>query len=300
MVLAATASSSNAGQVSQRAPSALQVEDEVAVVEDDVGAGRPARRAIVAPLALGQGRAAPYGLAGSQPPRARPPGQPATRPPGMPRTQTVDGPGQRELGATETLDEVAAAHPAALLHLAVARGTRRRSRPDALGQDRVPGHDAVALQERARQGSAPLRGRRLAVTTQSGHRAHASATSDHRPAASGGPMRDPGARPGWPGTPIAAPTRPAQGAQRRERVVAHLACPDQVPESVQDVPLARPMLAESAAAAMTAAASSRWKDAPRDARCSRRAAWSHGSAPAACPAMASVEPGSSRARRSGR
>ncbi len=64
----------------------------------------------------------------------------------------------------------------------------------------------------------------------------APSTSDQRPAASGGPRAV--SRPGrGRRAPAAAAARalPAQGAQRRDRVVGDLAGPDQVPQRIQDL-----------------------------------------------------------------
>ena len=86
----------------------------------------------------------------------------------------------------------------------------------------------------------PWRSRRarLRAWSRSVGRATGSAsgeTSDQRPAASGGPEGGEPAGPadGPPGA--AAGPLPAQGAQRRERVVGDLAGPDEVPQRVEDL-----------------------------------------------------------------
>jgi len=127
-------------KVSAIAP-ALKVQHEVAIVEDDVGAGS---RGWASGLLLprGQGSAAPYGWQGRSP-RAGSPRRPARDPCAIaPRpAQAIHGTAEGEL-AREAPPRSSRAAPGRALHLAV-DGIDGRTRPRAFGQDGVTGHDPV-------------------------------------------------------------------------------------------------------------------------------------------------------------
>ena len=101
----------------------------------------------------------------------------------------------------------------------------------ALGRHAVARHDALAVEQEARQGVTPRRVRRRLAAQRDG-RGHRLA--HQRPAAGG--LRRPhaeraGARP--PGGPVAP--LPAQRAQRGERVVRDPAGPHQLPQGIQQL-----------------------------------------------------------------
>ena len=201
------------------APAALDVEDRLAVAEQDVGAGGP--RGPAAALALGPGQrgAVWVGRVGrrQQLEAALVFGQ---------RAQPLDRAGQRELGAAEALDEVAAAGGAEQLEVAELRVEGREAAGDALGEDRLAGDDPVALEHQLGLGAQPRAG--LGAFSKSG------ATSDQRPCTAAPPAA--AAAGEAASSPFLGGHRAqARGAQRREGVVGHLARPGQVPERVVEL-----------------------------------------------------------------
>ena len=89
------------------------------------------------------------------------------------RAEPLERAGQRELGGAEPVDEVAAPDPARLLEHPQDRVDRREAALDALVRDRLPGHDAVPVEQRECRRVESL-GRRAASTSL-----------DERPAAGG-------------------------------------------------------------------------------------------------------------------
>ena len=73
------------------------------------------------------------------------------------RPHPVHRPGQRELRPAESLDEVAAAALAGLLHGAQYRVHRGEAARDPLGGHRAPGQHAVPLEQRQRERVRPHR-----------------------------------------------------------------------------------------------------------------------------------------------
>ena len=190
---------------------------------------RPRAGAAAGPSRPAAARAAPRRT--GWPDRPRPGGGPRPTPRSSAGSRTARSrsraPGQRELGRPEPVDEVAAPDAAGVLHRPEDRVDGREPAVDPFGGDRLAGQDAVALEQGQAQGVEPL--------GRSGD--GSGVRRDERPAA-GGLGRAQGGEPAGPadGPPgAAAGPLPAQGPQRRERVVGDLAGPDEVPQRVEDL-----------------------------------------------------------------
>ena len=222
----------------ERRAAALDVEGRHAVDEDDVRAGgaleRPA--VVVAATRPGERGAVRVGRigGGQEVDRRRSrAGSAASR---TARSRST-APGQRELGRAEPVDEVAAPDPAGLLQRPQDRVDGGEPAVDPLGRDRLAGQDAVPLEQGEALGVEPLPWRRLRHRDRVG--------CDERPAAGrlGRPERGQPARAAARRRRAARGPLPAQGAQRRERVVRDLAGPDQVPQRVEHLAVRGPAAA---------------------------------------------------------
>ncbi len=150
------------------------------------------------------------------------------------RAESVDGAGVRELRGAEPRHEVPATYVPGLLHRLEDRIDADEATGEALGEDRLAGDDAVAIQE--------LAGERVGAL--GGGRRRLPEPGDERPPAGAGrgtraPER---ARPRPTAGPLGPDLRrgaPHEGAQGRERVVRDLARPDEIPEGGEQYPLVR-------------------------------------------------------------
>ena len=135
--------------------------------------------------------------------------------------QALDRSGERELGAAEALDEVAAPRGAEHLQVRELAVEAREAAGHALGEHRLAGDDPVALQHQLglRAQARPLGGR--VAEQRLGQRPAADDRLLGGVAARGEPPRGPA---------LAADGGQAAGAQRREGVVGDLAGPGEVPE----------------------------------------------------------------------
>ena len=143
------------------------------------------------------------------------------------RAQALDRAGQRELGAAEALDEVAAASGAEQLEVAELRVEGGEAAGDALGEDRLTGDDAVALQHQLGLGAQAGTGGR--GRWRRAARSGTSVPGRRRRRSSGGGRS--GGRWRSDGGDRAQARRP----QRREGVVGDLARPGEVPERVVEL-----------------------------------------------------------------
>jgi len=132
--------------------------------------------------------------------------------------QALDRAPERELGAAETLDEVAAAADPERLELAELSVHGRIAARDALGAHAVAGDDALALEQEL------CKGTRIGPVAR-------EEPLGRRPAALRGRDRvRPGAREAARALLRPGRLEPATRPQRLPRVVRHLAGPDEIPE----------------------------------------------------------------------
>ena len=141
------------------------------------------------------------------------------------RAQPIERPGQGELGGAEAVDEVAAPDPARLLERPQDRVDPEKPPADSLADDGLPGENPVAIEKGQGERVEPL-GR--------GGLVEVGCRLDQGPAP-GGLRRAEAGQPARSAPWLAAGPVPAQGPERGERVVGHLARPDQVPQRVEDV-----------------------------------------------------------------
>ena len=155
----------------------------------------------------------------------------------MLRTQALDRAGQRELRAAEPLDEVAAAAHPERLEVAERVVERREAAGDPLREHLLAREDPVALEQQLRRARAAALAR---IGSGSSRGQRDAAVSDQRPwtvacaPARRAPKRRPAAR-ALVALALGAGQRQARRAQRRERVVGHLARPHEVPQPVLDL-----------------------------------------------------------------
>ncbi len=162
------------------------------------------------------------------------------------RPQSIEGTRQGELRGPEALDEIAAPDPAGILHRAQDRVDGTEPARDAFGGHGLAGHDAMPLEQGETLGMEPL-GRRDGRNGQTAGRngriarRHGPLGQNQRPAAGG--FR-------WPKGRQATRSRatrlratpgplPAQGPQRRERVIGDLARPDEIPQGIEHLAIRR-------------------------------------------------------------
>ena len=209
-------------------PPRSRYSDRLAAGQDHVRARharRPARVVAVGPATAARRRRAERGRR----PRARPAGVL-----GRLGAQPLDGAGERELSAAESLDEVAAARDAERLELGQLGVDRREAARHALGEHLLAGQDPVALEHQLGQRAAPRRRGRPRAEQRCGQR---PAALDLGRGARAAPARcEPAGARGAP-DPLAlrARERQARRAQRRERVVGRLARPGQIPQRLLEL-----------------------------------------------------------------
>ena len=155
--------------------------------------------------------------------------------------QAIDGSRQRELGAAQAIDDVAAPDPALLLHRAEDRVDRAEAAVDAFRVDGFAHQDAVPLEERERGGVPPLglRGKTRGGPRRARRRLRAIAAPagiDQRPAP-GSLGRAEAREPARSRAPVTRRPLPAQCAQRGEGVVGDLAGPHEVPQRIEHFPI---------------------------------------------------------------
>ncbi len=138
--------------------------------------------------------------------------------------QPVHGPGQRELGTAEPFDEVAAPHPAGVLHRAEHRIDPGEPTGKPLSQDGVAHDDPVSFQHLLGAGSGDLLGRRRGARVEEvGDEVPPTATGGRGTAGDVGLPRPPPFRPA-----------PQERPQRSQRVVGDLAGPHEIPQRLDD------------------------------------------------------------------
>ena len=210
-------------------PASLEIERRGSFDKDHVGAGRTLEWPLVrlAPArprdrgAVGIGR-----IRGGQKMRRR-----ALELHGLPGVaqcpEAIHGSRQRELRGSQPFDEIPAPDPAGFFHSAQHRVDGTEAAGDVLRRNGIAGQDSVALQQRGHHRVEPLRSTR-------GH-AHVG-TIDEGPAADS--LRRSYLQPARSRAALFGGPSPAQRPQRRKRVVGDLACPDQIPQGIEQIPVA--------------------------------------------------------------
>ncbi len=215
----------------QRPAPAFDVDGGLAVDQGDHGARLPPGPVgDVRPASGGQGRAAPYALAGiggGQRRRPRRRDVAATAGWALVGPQPVDGGRQRELRGTQPLDGVDATAAAGVLEGREHAVDGREAADDALGHDRAAGDDAVPVEEGLTDRARPSGSDRRWVRQQ-------------RPAARRGRRTGPGRQAGATAPPDGSCGRAADaGPQRRPPVVGDPAGPHQTPQRLDEVGVRR-------------------------------------------------------------
>ena len=210
----------------QRLLAATEVGDERALVQHDPRSGRahrsrafafrPRQGAAVRVGRIGRGehhRLAHLGIVGIDLARA---------------AEAILGARPGELRRAAARDEVTAARASGFLHRLEHVVHRGEASFDALGVRHLAGHDAVAIEQGARERGAAFGGRRGAASARRAQRPAAFASRRSRTPRPRGRCAA-AMRPGRRSATVEAAT------QRFERVVGHLAGPDQVPQRREDL-----------------------------------------------------------------